>query len=143
MLEFDLMDFLHCCFISLDLFWLYFIQPYFSAGVKHPCWNQCLLEGWKKAIIIAIFKKGKSYDSDNYRPISLTCMYYKLFEAIIKKNLFNHFSDHNLLTIYQHGFILGHSTCTNLLDSLNLITSHHDNSIPTVVSYIDFLKCLI
>ena len=33
-----------------------------------------VLEDWRKANVAPIFKKGKRYNAENYRPISLTCI---------------------------------------------------------------------
>ena len=45
-----------------------------------------LPEDWKLAYISEIFKKGKKSMADNYRPISLTSMYCKLFEILLESN---------------------------------------------------------
>ena len=42
---------------------------------------------WKKANVSPIFKKGDRSSVENYRPVSLTVMYCKVLEKIIKKNI--------------------------------------------------------
>ena len=51
--------------------------------------NLSLKEGvvpfeWKEANIIPLFKKGLRSKSDNYRPVCLTSVIYKLLERLIK-----------------------------------------------------------
>ena len=41
-------------------------------------------EDWRKANVAPIFKKGKRYNVENYRPISLTCIASKVMEHINK-----------------------------------------------------------
>ena len=52
--------------------------------------NSSLLSGnipkiWKKSIITPIFKKGEPSNSNNYRPISITCVMCRVLERIISK----------------------------------------------------------
>ena len=70
---------------------------------------------WKAAVVTPVFKKGCSSCVENYRPMSLTCVAYKVFETVIKNYMQNFMLQHSLLNSAQHGFLVGHSTCTNLL----------------------------
>ena len=54
-----------------------------------------------------------------YWPISLTCVACKLMERVIAKHIYVHLASNSLLSHAQHGFVGGHSTCTNLLECLN------------------------
>ena len=74
---------------------------------------------WKKSIVIPLFKKGRSSDVSNYRPISVTCIACTIFETSIKEGILLHMCNSGLLNSNHHGFIAKHSTCTNLLESLN------------------------
>ena len=95
---------------------------------------------WTKAIIIPVYKKGVSGDEANYRPISLTCMACKLMERIIAKRIYVHLAENNLLSQAQHGFVSGHSTCTNLLECLHDWTLTVQNKKTVSVVYIDFSR---
>ena len=95
---------------------------------------------WKSAVITPLFKKGVAGDVSNYRPISLTCVPCKVMERIISHEIYQHLVDNNILHPAQHGFLKGHSTNTNLLESFNdwtlsLQYKHYVN-----VVYIDFRK---
>ena len=59
---------------------------------------------WKNANICGIFKKGKTSDPVNYRPISLTCIASKILEHIIHSHVMKHLQQNNVLTDCQHGF---------------------------------------
>ena len=95
---------------------------------------------WKQALVTPIFKKGKSSRVENYRPISLTCVICKVFESIIKLRLVKYLNENKYLNSAQHGFISGHSTCTNLLESLNDWTVNIRNGNFTRVAYVDFAR---
>ena len=60
--------------------------------------------------ITPIFKKGEPSNSNNYRPISITCVMCRVLERIISKQLICYLKSNNLLTKYQYGFISGKST---------------------------------
>ena len=44
-------------------------------------------ELWSKAVIIPIYKEGNPNDADNYRGISLTSVFSKIFTGILNKRL--------------------------------------------------------
>jgi len=73
-------------------------------------------DDWKQAIVTPIFKKGNRNKADNYRPVSLTSIIGKTFEAIIRDALVRHPDDNHLITDSQHGFRKGQSCLTNLLE---------------------------
>src|SRR2546426_5747843 len=97
---------------------------------------------WKHAFVTPVFKKGISSCLSNYRPISLTCVGCKLFEKVIKDVLVQYLFSNDLITAQQHGFLAKHSTCTNLLESLNDWTMALDERDSVAVAYIDFLRHL-
>lgn len=59
---------------------------------------------WKQANVSAVFKKGQRVDHANYRPVSLTCLFYKLPEHVIVSKVMKHVDYHNILTDSQRGF---------------------------------------
>ena len=95
---------------------------------------------WKQAIVIPIFKKGVSSDPKNYRPISLTCAGSKIFESSVKPFLVTFLEEKKLLSRDQHGFRAKHSTCLNLLESLNDWTKQLDSKKEVFVAHIDFAR---
>ena len=74
---------------------------------------------WKLASVTPIFKKGKSCDVSNYRPISLTSVYCKIIESLIIDDLLSNLLSKCLITRQQHGFLARRSTGTQLVDCLN------------------------
>ena len=64
----------------------------------------------------------------------------KIFECVIKDSVCDYLFRNELLSSAQHGFIRKHSTCTNLLESLNdcIINARNENF--TSVAYVDFAK---
>jgi len=95
---------------------------------------------WKTANVVPIFKKGLSSSVSNYRPISLTSIFCKLYERIIKDQMLFYLSQHKLINRNQHGFLSRHGTCTQLLETINdwsiALRNHH--AVDTV--YFDFAK---
>jgi hypothetical protein len=61
-------------------------------------------QDWKKANVVAIYKKGKKYEASNYHPISLTCVCCKIMEHIVISNIMRHSNTHDILYDLQHGF---------------------------------------
>ena len=102
--------------------------------------NGSIPDAWKTANVTPIFKKGLSSSICNYRPISLTSVFSKLFERIVKDQMLKYLFDHKLITRCQHGFLSKHSTCTQLLETVNdwSIALFNRHTVDAV--YFDFAK---
>jgi hypothetical protein len=70
----------------------------------------------KIAKIIPIFKKGDKEDASNYRPISITSSFSKVYEKVFLNRLQSHFEQNDIINPQQHGFQKGKSTVTALFD---------------------------
>ena len=54
----------------------------------NKCWAaEAIPDDWHNAEVMAIHKKGTVEECDNYRPISLICVTYKLFASLLLKRL--------------------------------------------------------
>ena len=53
----------------------------------------------------------------NYRPVSLTYLASRLVESCVRDAMLKHLLKNNLNTPDQHGFTIGCSYLTNLLDT--------------------------
>ena len=65
---------------------------------------------------------GKESDRSlacNYRPVSLTCVPWKLLEHIVCSNIMAHLDEYNVLSDRQHAFRKGHSCETHLTTVIN------------------------
>ena len=76
----------------------------------------------------------------NYRPISLTSVFSKLFERVIQQQLLQYLLRHKLITRQQHGFLARHSTCSQLLECINDWSLALRNRHVVDVVYFDFAK---
>jgi hypothetical protein len=93
-----------------------------------------------KQTIIPIFKKENKSLPSNYRPISLTSHFIKIFERVLREKLVFHLESYNLITEHQHGFRLYRSTLTQLLhhfDSVLEILERNENA---DIIYLDLAK---
>ena len=73
--------------------------------------SQCSLhEGklpdiWKTACIASLYRgKGARDEIENYWPISLTSVMYKIMKSVSKIKLMDHCIINNLISNIQHGF---------------------------------------
>jgi hypothetical protein len=95
-------------------------------------------EIWKLSSISPIFKKGNRTQVENYRPISLICNFSKVFESILYDTLFA--SVRNTISEFQHGFVSGRSTVTNLCSFTQFVAECFDARLQVDVVYTDFSK---
>jgi len=103
----------------------------FDSGSLSPIW---------KCATVTVFKGGISSDTNNYRPISLTCICCKIMESIMKDEVLKHLLTNKLISTQQHGFLSKRSTVTNLLESLNDWTLAIKDFHSVDVAYIDYRK---
>lgn len=71
-------------------------------------------EGWKKANVTLMFKKGKKEDSENCRSVSLTSVPGKVMKQLILEAISKHMED-KVVRSSQHGYTKGKSCLTNLV----------------------------
>ena len=70
-------------------------------------------------LVTPLHKKDDRHNPSNCKPISLTCVLYKLLEHIISSHIMTHLEKHDLISPFQHGFRHSHSTETQLVLSMN------------------------
>ena len=95
---------------------------------------------FKRANITPIFKKGSRSSPGNYRPVSITSVPCKILESIIRDEMLEHLERNKLLSDDQHGFTKNKSCLTNLLETLEDITSCLDNGEGVDIVFLDYRK---
>ena len=88
--------------------------------------NGCINESvyptiFKKSRVTPIYKKGDTGDINNYRPITLVPVLSKVFEHLLKQQLYNYFEENNTLTTSQYGFRKSKSTTYAILSMLEYL----------------------
>ena len=99
-----------------------------------------VLEDWRRANVVPVYKAGDRGKAKNYRPVSLTCQLCKVIERLVKDELVEHLESKGLLRGTQHGFRKGRSCLTNLLTFLDRVTEELDDGGSLDVIYLDFAK---
>ena len=64
----------------------------------------------------------------------------KVLEGFVRRALYNHLVDNELLSEHQFGFCKGRSCLSQLLVTINEWMSYLDKGIPVDVAYLDFKK---
>ena len=65
----------------------------------------------------------------NYRPISLICIFSKIFKRVIDSSLFNHYQSINLFTSSQSGFLPGDLCIAQLLSIIHEMETPFDGNV--------------
>lgn len=91
--------------------------------------GECPLE-FKEANIMPVFKKGDTQKITNYRPIALLNSITLVFYPLI----------HGNISVNQHGFSRGKSTCTNLTEYTHYIANAPYDGFEVHSIYTDFSK---
>ena len=97
---------------------------------------------WKEATITPIFKKGDRKLPNNYRPISLTAIFCRLLEAIIRDKIMSYFASNNFFSNEQFGFRSKRSCEAQLLTIMEHWSRVIEDGTSIDVIYLDFKKHL-
>ena len=76
----------------------------------------------------------------NYRPVSLTCICWKLLEHVICSSLMRHLNKNNILYPLQHGFREKRSCETQLLEFVHDIAFNTQKGVQNDVVVMDFVE---
>lgn len=93
---------------------------------------------WKSTFITPVHKKGSKSDVLNYRPVSKLCFIAKIFERIIYNQLYP--AVVKSLSPFQHGFVKGLLTITNLIMFIDCISGAMDSGRQVDVIHTDYSK---
>ena len=95
---------------------------------------------FKIAKITPIHKKGDKNVISNYRPNSLLPTLSKVFKRVIHKQLYNYFSNENLLAEQQYGFRAKHPTELAAIKLVDFINHEMDIGNTLVTVFLDLSK---
>ena len=115
-------------------------------GAKTRTWvlamiNKCaethtIPRAWRRAKVVALLKPGKNpNDKKSYRPISLLCILYKLYERMIMARISPTVEEQ--LTPDQAGFRPGRSCCDQLLNLTQFIEDGFERKQITGAVFVD------
>ena len=81
--------------------------------------NKSLIAGvypnyWKSSHVLPIHKKDDPKNKSNYRPISLLCNIFKIFQRLVHQKLFSFLQHNTLFSLNNSGFHSGDSTINQL-----------------------------
>ncbi len=62
-------------------------------------------QGWKEAHVTDLHKKGSKSNPENYRPISLTSVFRKIMESLMRDSMVAYILENGLFADQQHGFV--------------------------------------
>lgn len=93
---------------------------------------------WKNAYVVPIHKSGDRTKCENYRPISILSCIAKIFESLVYEHVYSHVKQ--AISNFQHGFVSGRSTVSNLLVYKNYICQAFASNKQVDSIYTDFSK---
>lgn len=109
------------------------------------CWlfNKSLSDGtfpsiWKESYISTLFKSGSRKNAANYRGVAILPTIAKVFESIVCCILTKELREH--ISEFQHGFISGRSTSSNLMIFANYARNVMESGFQVDCIYTDFSK---
>lgn len=107
--------------------------------------NKCIQQGAYPGVLkvsktVPIFKKGDQSLPSNYRPISLIPIFSKIFEVLLKNQLYSYFEENNLFIEEQFGFRGGKSTTGAILKLCDFIVEGFEGERIVASTFCDLSK---
>ena len=112
----------------------------FVRGIRTHSLQQDRPDRLKIAKVIPLFKKGDQHILDNYRPISLLPVISKVFEKIVFDQLYQYFTDNDLIFTSQYGFRKLHSTELASIELIDRIAQYMDSGKLPLSIFLDLSK---
>ena len=94
----------------------------------------------KMAKVIALYKKGKRYQANNYPPISLLSILNKLLEKLLCRWVMKFLNANNMLSNFQHGFRKLHSTTLAWIEFTDSARRFLDDGNYVISIFVDLTK---
>ena len=95
---------------------------------------------WKKAYITTLYKKGAKNDPANYRPISITSCFGKVFTSVLNVRLMSFMINKNIAHPFQGAFTKGKRGTDHILVANTLIDQERHTGHPLYSAFIDLQK---
>uniref|UniRef100_A0A1Y1M4P4 Reverse transcriptase domain-containing protein n=1 Tax=Photinus pyralis TaxID=7054 RepID=A0A1Y1M4P4_PHOPY len=107
--------------------------------------NACIRESTypiqlKVSRVVPLHKGGDQDVLSNYRPLSVTPVFSKIFEKALKNQIADYFETNKLFSISQHGFREQKSTSTAILQLTNTIITCFEANDFCVANFLDLTK---
>ena len=107
--------------------------------------SNCLNEGkfpheWKKVNVVPVHRKGNKQSLKNYRPVSLLPICSKTFKRLAYNEMFNFFTENNLIFPDQPEFRPGDSCVNQLLAITHGICKSFDERFEVKGLFLDISK---
>ena len=111
----------------------------------HLLWSESMSSGivpsfYKTGFVSPLFRKGSRCEPSNYRPVTLTSHFVKVYERVVRKHMVHYLETNNLLTDKQHGFRSNRSCLTQMLDHSDDIYEGFTRGEDTDSIYLDYAK---
>ena len=94
----------------------------------------------KLGYITPIFKKGDKLDSTNYRPISVTPSFAKIFQRLLLNQMMEFIDKHKIINKEQFEFQKKKSATDAFLELVETVSAKLDQSKETVAIFLDLAK---
>ena len=95
---------------------------------------------WSKGTVTVIPKNGNPSDPSNWRPITQTPIFAKVFEKLVHKRIIYYIDEHEILSTYQYGFRPRRSTQEAVFDLTKFIYTGFNNKKITIAACLDVCK---
>lgn len=88
-------------------------------------------------IVIPLHKIGNKLELNNYEPISITCVFAKVFEKCIKRRIYNFIREYSIISRRQYGFVRGKALDEALADFTENVYRGLDKGSKVLTLFID------
>ena len=95
---------------------------------------------WSESIIVPIHKRGNHADPDNYRGITITSIFSKVFLHIVQDRIDQWLHYNDIIVEEQAGFRKGYSTVDHIFVLNSIVNRHLAQKKKLYVAFIDFKK---